>query len=303
MSPPATVSALALGTANLPPDPGSAEALVAEAAELGITTFDTADRYGGDGAAERMLGRALRGRAGVTLITKTAAPPPGQAHVALRSACRASAGSLGRSPVDVYLLHDPTPAEVASGELQAAMVALREDGLARRIGVSALDATAATMAVEAGCFDAVQIRYHILEQETLARVGPAARRAGLALFLREPLAGGLLSGRYPLSHRFPADDPRSRIPAPVRVAWAGMIEALREFEAAGRPLVELALRFCLDREAASVVCGARHRTQLQALAAVREAPPLGAAEQRRIFELLLFGAAAPGTAAVAGAGR
>src|SRR5277367_48350 len=70
-----SVSELALGTWALsgdavgPVDASSAERVVARALDIGVTTFDTADAYGG-GAMEALLGRLLPSRDDLVIVTK-----------------------------------------------------------------------------------------------------------------------------------------------------------------------------------------------------------------------------------------
>src|ERR1700754_2653486 len=58
------VSAVGLGCNNFGRRIGAAEteAVIDAALAAGVTFLDTADTYGGAGASERLIGRALRGR-------------------------------------------------------------------------------------------------------------------------------------------------------------------------------------------------------------------------------------------------
>src|SRR5580693_5845350 len=71
------VSEIGLGCNNfgMRIDQGGTDAVVSAAIEHGITLFDTADVYGGQGKSEEMLGNALQGkRHQVVLATKFAMP-------------------------------------------------------------------------------------------------------------------------------------------------------------------------------------------------------------------------------------
>src|SRR5437879_2165725 len=80
--------------------------------ELGVTLFDTADRYM-KGRHERMLGRALKGRRDKAVVCSkfgnidnpdgTKAYNGRPEHV--RSACEASLAQLGVDTIDLYYLH------------------------------------------------------------------------------------------------------------------------------------------------------------------------------------------------------
>src|SRR5688572_16157670 len=141
----------------------------------GINVFDTADSYG-RGRSERLLGRALKGRHDdLIVITKTgllktpssALRVVGAAYdsstgrignrirqtysVAVRDLARrrcvtsayvvravaASQERLGRSQLDIFLLHSPPPMELQSSELIHTLHELRRSGRIRGWGVSA----------------------------------------------------------------------------------------------------------------------------------------------------------------------
>ena len=95
-------------------DAEAATACVHAALDLGITTFDTADVYGGEGAhAEEVLGQALRGqrREGVEICTKVYwrnGPAPndvGLSRKHIMESIDASLRRLGTDYVDLYQAH------------------------------------------------------------------------------------------------------------------------------------------------------------------------------------------------------
>jgi aryl-alcohol dehydrogenase-like predicted oxidoreductase len=133
-----------------------AHATVHAALDSGVTMLDTADIYAPDGANvghnEVLVAEALRGwgassqdRDRVVVATKggiTRTPGPdgdrwGRAGTpeALGRAARASAGRLGVDAIDLYYLHRLDPA-VPFDEQVGALAAVRDDGVAARIGLS-----------------------------------------------------------------------------------------------------------------------------------------------------------------------
>lgn len=121
---------------------GEARGKVEAALEAGITLFDHADIYGGDGAAEALFGAVLREapglRAAMVLATKCGIVPgvpydSTRAHIV--AACEASLQRLQVDVIDLYQIHRPDwlghPAEVA-----AALAQLRQAGKIREVGVS-----------------------------------------------------------------------------------------------------------------------------------------------------------------------
>jgi diketogulonate reductase-like aldo/keto reductase len=103
--------------------------------ELGMTLIDTAEMYG-EGAAEKIVGRAIEGvRDQVFLVTK--AYPHHASRRELPLACERSLQRLGTDVIDLYLLH--WRARTPLAETVEAFEALRASGKIRRWGVSNFD--------------------------------------------------------------------------------------------------------------------------------------------------------------------
>jgi aryl-alcohol dehydrogenase-like predicted oxidoreductase len=124
----------------------------------GIHTVLTADVYG-EGEADRLLGRALaglpresyalagavghdyhlgerQGAKGFPRFTDRSLRGPGTYADFLRRAAERSLEAIGVSAFDVLLLHNPDRVGYESDEVWRGMAALRDDGLARAIGVA-----------------------------------------------------------------------------------------------------------------------------------------------------------------------
>jgi aryl-alcohol dehydrogenase-like predicted oxidoreductase len=177
-------------------------AIMDAAVELGITTFDTADAYGG-GRSETYIGEWLRTKGSETrerivLSTKTFNPmhegaDRGLAPERIRRQLESSLGRLGVERVDIYLTHeqDPdTPLEDTLGALEEAVRA----GKVRTIGASNVDA--GWLAEARGRFAWVQNSYSLLDREAEAEVLPLCAEQGLGFTPFSPLAGGWLTGKY-----------------------------------------------------------------------------------------------------------
>ncbi len=125
-----------------------AQALIEAALDAGMNLIDTADVYGLDwggtafGSVEALLGRVLAAaphlRQRMVLATKGGIRPPtpyDSSATALRDACHDSLRRLQTDCVDLYQIHRHDlfthPAEVA-----ATLVALRDEGAIREVGVS-----------------------------------------------------------------------------------------------------------------------------------------------------------------------
>ncbi|WP_239396125.1 aldo/keto reductase, partial [Frankia sp. CiP3] len=114
-------------------------AILAAAADSGVTFFDTADEYGA-GASEELLGRLLAARRDeVVIATKFgsrygAAPGEGGASPRwITTAVEASLRRLRTDRIDLYQLHFPDPS-VPIEETLGALEGLVQAGKAREIG-------------------------------------------------------------------------------------------------------------------------------------------------------------------------
>ena len=186
-----TISVVGLGANNFGGrlDQPQTTAVVDAAIEAGVTFIDTAEIYGGDGASERMLGEALKGRREkVVLATKfghfqrAADNAPGSRRN-MHRAVEASLTRLQTDYIDLYYLHFPDPVTPIA-ETLAAFTELIAEGKLRYIATCNF---AAWQLVEAewtartehtARIIASQNRYslidHEAEQELLRRAGSMA---------------------------------------------------------------------------------------------------------------------------------
>ena len=136
---------------------------------------------------------------------------------------------------------------------------------------------------------ALQIIFNIFRQKPIRTLFAEAKKRKVALLVRLPLASGLLGGKMTLATKFPANDHRNfnrdgqqfnvgetfaGLPFEKGVALA---DALKPLVPAGTTLAEMALRWCLDFEAVSVLIpGAKNPEQALANARASTLAPLGA---------------------------
>ena len=169
------------------PDSEAADA-VKRAFDAGYRHIDTAAMY----RNERAVGSAVAGsglpRADVFVTTKLNNNAHGYEN-AIR-ACEQSLDLLGLAYVDLYLIHWPLPAQDRFVETWQALIALRDRGLARSIGVSNFQPHHLQRVIdETGVVPAVnQIELHpYLVQDELRSFDA---RTGIATEAWSPLARG-----------------------------------------------------------------------------------------------------------------
>lgn len=277
------VSVVGLGCNNFGRriDAGQTQRVVDAALEHGITLFDTADVYGGDGRSEQLLGEALGGRRDeVVLATKFGMPLDDERRGAhpdyVRRACEDSLRRLGTDRIDLYQLHAPDP-EVPIAETLGALDELVAAGKVREIGNSNFSGghidEAEQTAREAGTarFVVAQNQWSALSRRVEDDVVPAAERNGLEILPYFPLASGLLTGKYrPGEDPDPSwriatmpEDRRQQLLDEQRLAKVAALEEVAEQR--GHILLELAFGWLATQPAvASVIAGATRPEQIAA---------------------------------------
>lgn len=159
------------------------------AVAAGYRHFDTAPRYGNEaelGAALRATGLARDSLFITTKVWYTELSAP-----ALRRSAETSVERLGLGPVDLLLVHWPSP-DVPLEETMAALREVRLGGLTRHIGVSnfPISLLDRAVALTEGELVANQCEYHPrLDQVALIR---RCRHHGLAFIAYAPVGNGRL---------------------------------------------------------------------------------------------------------------
>jgi len=235
-------------------DDDVSRAVVRRAVERGVTFFDTADCYG-DGHSERLLGEALAPvRDRVVVATKAGLRDAGRVHdcspAHLRAALSGSLRRLGTDHVDVFLLHDPTPDDLRSPDVAAALRALRHDGWCRAVGASVKSPADVALAVEVLGADVVEVNFSLADQRARA-LGMLDLCAwhGVGVVARTPLCFGFLTGTVPPDASFGPGDHRARWSPAQRQRWAqapARFAALLAADGVAATPAQQALRFCLS---------------------------------------------------------
>ena len=206
---------------------------IAAAAEAGVTVFDTARAYGRDagevGHNERLLARALRrsgAEASARIVTKGGMArtgggwvPDGRAKAILAD-CEASLVALDGLEIDLYLLHAPDPRTPWRTSLRA-LARIREEGLARRVGVCNVNLRRLDEALELAPIAAVQVALSPFDDRAL-RGGVVERctEAGIAVIAHSPLGGPKRAGRLArIDALAAAAGALGATPAEVALAW------------------------------------------------------------------------------------
>lgn len=298
-----TVSRLALGTMTfgLQTEEAASHAILDKATDAGINFLDVADVYplGGGlataGRTEEIVGRWLRAkgtsrRGDFIVATKAVGkmgPNPwdqGASRKHLLDAIDASLRRLQVDHVDLYQLHSDDR-ETPLDEAVEAMDTIVRSGRARYVGVSNILAYRLARALGRADylrltrFVSVQPRYSLLFREIERELLPLVGEEGLGVIPYNPLAGGLLTGKYKAGSR-PEENTRFTLGTAGSMYqdryWNDKsFQAVSQLDAvaeeAGVPLATLAVAWVMANPAVTApLLGASRPEQLDATLAAAE---------------------------------
>jgi aryl-alcohol dehydrogenase-like predicted oxidoreductase len=256
--------------------------------ELGITTFDTADAYGG-GRSETWIGEWLATKSAavgddLVIETKTFNPMEdgsdrGLARSRIHRQLDSSLRRLGVERIALYMAHDFDP-DTPQEETLRTFDELVRSGKVGAVGASNFDAEQLAEALElAGLeglvrYEWAQNSFSLLDHADTETVFPVCHEHGLGYEAFGPLAGGWLSGKYRRGEVYPEGSRMTQRPESyLRYATDAVFDGLEalEREAFGRgvSMAGLALAWLLGvPEVTAVVVGP---TRAEHLGPVQEA--------------------------------
>lgn len=286
-----SVSRICLGTMTFgaQADRDVANRIMDVAADGGVNFIDTANSYPlpptpqNTGRSEEIVGAWLKGkRDRFVLATKgnnPIGPGPnegGNSRTHLTRALDDSLRRLGTDYVDIYYLHHPDPRT----PMEEAIEALDDFRQAGKIRYAAVSNIWAWELAYWSCWSAhhnrvrfacVQPRYNMLYRAIESELVPAAVACDVAVVVYNPLAAGVLTGRYKVGEK----------PAEGRFSFAGpageryrtryyqeeMLRAVQELSEdlarRGKSVTHVTLRWTLDQPGIScAIVGASKPEQL-----------------------------------------
>ena len=278
-----------------------ARATLTAAHESGVTFFDTSDVYGA-GRSESLIGQWLRDTKadGVFVATKLGrgGNPGGTANLtreAMRAHTEASLTRLSVESLDLTQLHCIPTESLRQGDVFDHLRELQTEGKIRRWGASVETMEEAQICLQQPGLASLQIIFNLFRQKPIDTLFTDAQAKKVAIIVRLPLASGLLTGKYNANTTFAPQDHRTYnrdgqafnvgetfagLPFEKGVALA---DELKPFVPEGFTLAEMALRWCLDFDAVSVLIpGAKKPDQAHANARVADLPPLPAKLHERL---------------------
>ena len=191
-------------------DEDSLEAMRA-AYKCGITSYDTAEAYGG-GHSEEIVAKFIKeiGRDNLTIATKVGGSLTAEK---INKSCEESLERLGVDKIDLYQIHWPsgtwggekTPLE----ESMSALTKLRDSGKIGAIGVSNFGKELIEEALKYGRVDSLQPPYSLFFAPYVANgTVEFCLQNEIGVIPYSPLAQGLVTGKFNMENR-PTDNRES----------------------------------------------------------------------------------------------
>jgi aryl-alcohol dehydrogenase-like predicted oxidoreductase len=270
------------------------------AMDQGVNFFDTADVYG-SGHSEELLAKATQGKEdSIYIATKFCRAgdihdPRTYSEEQVRAYCEASLRRLNRERIDLYQIHCPPLNILKDGKVFEVLDKLQSEGKIRNYGVS-------VETVEEGLFcltnpnvAALQVIFNIFRQKPLEELLPQAKASNVGIFVRLPLASGLLTGKFTTESSFAPDDHRSfnrngeqfnvgetfaGLPFEKGVELSSQLQWIAEDR---ENMAKAALRWILDQEEIScVIPGFKTEKQVEDNLAAQKVPPFTEEEQQKL---------------------
>lgn len=272
--------------------------ILAQAVDLGVNFFDTADVYG-DGRSETLIGEFLKStRSQVFVATKFGRQdiyPDNYTEATIRDATEKSLKRLQVDALDLTQLHCIPTKVMQQGEVFEWLRQLKQKGKIKSFGASVESTEDALICLKQDGLSSLQIIFNVFRQKPIAELFEAAKTNSVALIIRLPLASGLLSGKMTTHSHFSANDHRNfnrngqlfsvgetfaGLPFETGVELA---DELRQFVPEGLTMAQWAMRWILDYDAVTVVIpGATKPQQVVDNVAASSFPPLGAEVHNRL---------------------
>jgi aryl-alcohol dehydrogenase-like predicted oxidoreductase len=275
------VSSLCFGTMSFggDADEATSAAMFQRCREVGINFFDCANVYQG-GRAEEILGRLIADCRDEVIITSKVYFPMGDdlnAQGASRrhimTAVEASLKRLKTDRLDLYFIHRFDPDTPLEESLRALDDLIREGKIlypaisnsaawqiAKALGVSAREGWAR--------FECIQPLYNLVKRQAEVEILPMAQSEKLGVISYSPLGGGLLTGKYGVSHRPESGRLLENKRYQVRYGADWVYEVAEQFTGFARERgfepVSLAVAWVASHPAVTApIIGARNLTQLE----------------------------------------
>ena len=228
-------------------------AAVDQAIRQGMNFIDLAPFYG-DGLAETIVGRSIRGqREKVFIATKCGViRSNGRIGVCLSPGSIAkeldlSRKRLGVDVIDLYQCHWPDKATPVEKTMDA-LLHWQKAGAIRHIGVSNFGLDLLKKACAAAPVKTLQVQYSLIERSVEKELLPFCVEKNIGVITYGSMGGGLLSGKYQAKPQFEKSDARHMFyKFHDDTKYNDSVRMVKGMKKLGRPLNQVALNWVLGQ--------------------------------------------------------
>ncbi|NIP39500.1 MAG: aldo/keto reductase [Candidatus Dadabacteria bacterium] len=243
-------------------DDNESKKALSRALDLGVNFIDTADSYG-NGHSEKLIGAVLEARRDKQTIICTKFGWDFYSESGIKSnldkeyvrfALQNSLQRLKRHVIDVYLIHDSNPEKIEQSGVIETLRELKREGFIKFFGISVNDFYLKQVVshLDTLCPDVVEIRFNLLENESKTDLLELCRVKGIGVIVREPLANGLLSGKYNKDSVFAKNDHRNGFKREYLEKQINNVDLFRKYFNSNSDMVRGSIKFTLQFPEVSV---------------------------------------------------
>lgn len=258
------VSEIGLGTWGIsgngygPTDDKESLSVIHKALDLGVNFIDTADSYG-YGHSEELIGKVLAERGDKETIVATKFGWDFYTNSGIRSnlkekyigfALKHSLKRLKRDWIDIYKIHNSKPDKIENFNVYETLEKLKNQGKIRHYGISTQYISDGFRAMEKGKIETIQLPYNIINQEAEELIQNATKN-GIGIIAREPLASGLLTGKYTSISKFHKKDHRNGWSSEFLKCKLERIKKIQSLVDENQKLQQVAISFVLNNKGVS----------------------------------------------------
>ncbi|NIX16221.1 MAG: aldo/keto reductase [Candidatus Dadabacteria bacterium] len=246
-----------------PTDDTESKKALHRALELGVNFIDTADSYG-NGHSEMLIGDVLesRGDKNTTVCTKFGWDFYSESGIQsnleekyINFAVKQSLHRLKRDNIDIYLIHSSDPKKIKESDVINTLKFLKKEGIIKFFGISINDYYYDKIlpCLEQFNPDVVEVRLNLLDRIDKSGLFDLCNKTRTGVIIREPLANGLLSGKYTKNSIFSKNDHRNGFSKGYLEQQLNNVELLREYFGSNGSMICGSIKYTLGSESVSVV--------------------------------------------------
>lgn len=233
--------------------------LLHKALDRGINFIDTADSYG-NGHSEELIGKVLEERNDKETVVATKfgwdfydrSGIKGNLNSDfINQAVNESLRRLKKEVIDIYLIHSLNPRMITEHEVHNSLEKLRREGKIRYFGLSISDFYIKEYfsLLKAQHWDVIELTYNLLDREYKKPIFEFCQSKNIGIIVKEPLACGILTGKYSCLSKFPPNDHRNGWSTDYLAKRTNMADRImKEFKLTNNELVRISLRYSLINE-------------------------------------------------------